>query len=439
MNSDFRAALTARYMSYVVVFILVLLPFHELLAILIGSHTGHLDLVRIWKEILITAMLVPAGWLVFRSAELRHWVTSSWIVRLYALYLLLHLALGAYALATHEVNASALIYGLLVNLRFIGFFILCSIVAASDRWLRDYWAKLVLWPAAVVIIFGLMQRFLLPLDFLKHFGYGPTTIPAYQTIDNNNNYQRIQSTLRGANPLGAYLVLVITGAVVKLKTKSILKPLFILAATGTIFLTYSRSAWIGLFISLAVLFYLEHERKISRRFVYIFVSGLIVIGGGLYLVRDYQPVQDALLHTSKTSTSAKSSNAQRSSALKSGIRDVVHQPLGRGPGTAGPASERNSGHAPRIAEDYYLQLGQEVGLIGLGLFVTINLLVARQLWLLRQDSLARSLLAGFIGICFINLLSHAWADDSLSLLWWGLAGVASAPVILIKKNKRSET
>jgi hypothetical protein len=26
----------------------------------------------------------------------------------------------------------------------------------------------------------------------------------------------------------------------------------------------------------------------------------------------------------------------------------------------------------------------------------------------------------------VNLLSHAWADDTLTYVWWGLAGIAMA-------------
>jgi hypothetical protein len=33
------------------------------------------------------------------------------------------------------------------------------------------------------------------------------------------------------------------------------------------------------------------------------------------------------------------------------------------------------------------------------------------------------------------MLSHSWADDTLAYLWWGLAGVAMAPVDQ-KKAKR---
>jgi len=34
------------------------------------------------------------------------------------------------------------------------------------------------------------------------------------------------------------------------------------------------------------------------------------------------------------------------------------------------------------------------------------------------------LLASLIGLIFVNLVSHAWADDTLAYVWWGLAGIA---------------
>ena len=82
-------------------------------------------------------------------------------------------------------------------------------MASYNGLLRKNWRIFVLIPGLIVILFGLIQLFILPHDFLKHIGYSPHTIPAYQTVDSDISYHRIQPTLRGANPLGAYLVLVI--------------------------------------------------------------------------------------------------------------------------------------------------------------------------------------------------------------------------------------
>jgi len=428
---------TARYLSLVAAFILAALPFHAVATTWLGSNVGHLDLVRIWKEILLILMVPPTLFLVWRSRELTDWFKKDWVVKLFILYIVLHLALGAWALARGEVNKTAYVYALIINLRFILFFLVCTVIATYDGLLKKYALKLLLWPAGVVLAFGLVQKLLLPYDFLKHLGYSSKTIPAYQTVDSNIDYRRIQSTLRGANPLGAYLVLTTTAAVVKLKTKSILKPLFILASLFVLFFSYSRSAWIGVALSFGFLAYVGTRRQRSH-IVYLALSGVVLLAGGLYALHNNQGVQDTFLHTSNSSAVSTTSNSVRLTAIKNGARDVIHQPLGRGPGTAGPASVRND-HAPRIAENYYLQLGQEVGLEGLAIFLAINFIVLVRLWRVRADSLPRILLASWIGISFINLLSHAWSDDTLSLLWWGLAGIMLAPVILGVKNKRNET
>jgi len=46
------------------------------------------------------------------------------------------------------------------------------------------------------------------------------------------------------------------------------------------------------------------------------------------------------------------------------------------------------------------------------------------LWQKRSDQLAVILLASIIGLTLVNIISHAWADDTIALVWFGLAGVA---------------
>jgi hypothetical protein len=413
----------AEILSWIVAVILVLLPFHALLTTWLGSHTGHLDLIRIWKEILIVLIALPAAWLLFRSRDLRHWFWRSKIAWSINIYFLLQIGLGLLALNSHRVNATALIYALIINLRFLDFFLICYVLAAYSVFLKRYWRPILLWPAVIVIAFGLLQL-LLPYDFLKHFGYGPKTIPAYQTVDSDINYQRIQSTLRGANPLGAYLVLIIP-ALIFVRRRAV-KAISLIAAAIALFYSYSRSAWLGTGAAVVSMAFLKLGASRRAKQIMAVICGLILlVGVGLYAARSSQSIQDTLFHTSSKSVNV-SSNARRSDAIKDGLKDVVHQPLGRGPGTAGPASFRNSGHPARIAENYYLQIGQEAGIIGILLFLAINWLVAARLWARRMEPLAQILLASLVGISLVNLVSHAWTDDTLSLLWWGLAGIALA-------------
>jgi O-antigen ligase len=416
-----------------VVFILVLLPFHEFLTTWIGSNFGHLDAWRVWKELLILLLTPPVAYIIYKTPKLRKWFRDDWVVRLVLVYALLAICLGVWSYKTGRVNKNALADGLITDLRFPIFFIITAVTAYNSKFLKKYWQAILLIPASLVVVFGITQLFL-PIDFLRHFGYGPKTIPAYETVDQNTRFHRIQSTLRGANPLGAYLIVVIPACFIGLKKYKWLKLALALASIVALFFTYSRSAYVGVFLSLIVLYYLVWLNHKWRKQFMIACSGLAIVFVLLIVAFRYNSVaQDVLFHTSKSSKSSTSSNAQHLTALKLGLHDVLHQPFGEGPGTAGPASVHNN-HPPRIAENYYVQVAQEMGLLGVAIFVAINIMVGLRLWQRQKDPLASLLLASLIGISLVNLVSHAWADDTLSLLWWGMAGIALTPAI-IKKDK----
>jgi len=158
-------------------------------------------------------------------------------------------------------------------------------------------------------------------------------------------------------------------------------------------------------------------------------SGVLVLLGALTVLVFHHSTrfENFVLHTQTHSAVKATSNEGHFTAFKQGVSDLWHHPLGEGPGTAGPASFYNNHCPARIAEDYFIQVGQETGWLGLGLFIVINIGVGYLLWTRREHPLALSLFASLIGLTFINLLSHAWTDDTLAYVWWGLAGIAMSP------------
>lgn len=417
--------------TYTLATVLVLVPFHAFLTISLANVAGNYDLLRLWKEMIMLLLLPLASVLIWRTAGLWRQLRSGWLFWCIVAYVLLHVGLGLAALLKGQVNYYAMVYAWVVNLRFLLVFMLALVLASQSSWLYDRWHKLLFWPAVGVVAFGLLQLFALPIDFLQRFGYDISTIMPFETIDEKLEYIRIQSTLRGANPLGAYLVVILAGLAVLLLRKPQEKQqvtgiTLFSACLIVLMATFSRSAYLGALIAVLVAVWLVlHGRKSRQRLAVGLVSFVVVAAGLAMVFRENDRFENTFFHTDENSSSPISSNENRASALQTGLRDVVTEPFGRGPGTAGPASQHNIRPA-RIAENYYLQIGQEIGWAGIGLFVAINLLVARELWRRRSDTLSRALLASLAGIAFINLLQHAWTDDTLAIVWWGLAGIAVA-------------
>lgn len=417
------------FASYAVLLIMALIPFHAFLTVWGASAFGHYTVLRLWKEVLLLVCAFAALYLVIFDAKIRTQTFTRRLLRVLLAYVVVTVVWALLTYARDMVSLKAAAYGCLLNLRFLLFFVICWALAVRTTRLHNHWFRVVMIPAAIVVGFGLLQIFALPHDILRHFGYNDSTIPAFETINHNINYIRIQSFLRGANPLGVYLIVPLSVVVYWLLRRRTDWRLWAALVAGILVLIYSfsRSAWIGFILSAVTLIVLRYGAKISRAW---WLAGatvsVAIIALGFVVVHQNTRLENIFLHTQSNSSIATSSNGGHIDALQQGVSDVITEPLGRGPGSAGPASVYNN-HPARIAENYFLQIGQEVGWIGLGLFIAIQIGVGYILWLRRSEPLACILLAALVGITFVNLLSHAWTDDTIAYLWWGLAGIALVP------------
>lgn len=423
--------------------LLIVAPFYAIVVVWLSTFLHHIDLLRIWDEIALTILALIILVLVFdyqRTFKDVHRHPMLWLAGAYFIFMFVH---GIWDIFYKSISNDAVYYGMISDIKPIAIFLIVLMIfsLSSRRKLPKFpWQKLIFIPAFIVIAFGLLQMTVLPKDFLRHFGYSASTVVPYQTVDNQPDIVRIQSTTRGPNPLGAYLLVVIVLMFEALVNTKPAKRLYwgaaIVAALIVLFGTYSRSAEIGLIISLLVLL-LIHYREFLRSKIVPLSLVLVAAVGLLIVFRDSYLVQNTLLHTSKRSQSPISSNAERTQAIKAGWHDVVHEPWGRGIGSAGPASLRNKQGTPRIAENFFIQLGQEVGWLGIILFAAVNVRIAQLLWHDRRVMLSRVLLASLVGITFINMVSHAWTDDTLAYVWWTLAGLSVAPIIIKDTQKRT--
>lgn len=409
------------------------LPFHAVISTWGGTTIGPLEVWKAWKELLLLALVVPTVVVLREQPDLRRQLVSSWLVRAVVAYTLLHVL--AFLAVGKDLDAGLL--GLAINLRMPAMFLL-GYVAFWDLQppRRLLWAS-VLVPAAVVVLFGILQLTVLPSNFLGWFGYQKDTISPVITIDEQPDQIRIMSTLRGPNPLGAYLILPIVLLLSWLlaRTEFIKKRLKIqlpqYVALGLVALalallvlygSHARAAWLGVIVAVAAWIFLLVPTKLRLGLVTVGFVIALLTGFTIYQYRNNSFVQNAILHDNPETGAALTSNAAHADAIEGGLEDIKRRPLlGCGPGCAGPASFYNQTHS-QLAENYYLQVAQEVGVLGLLLFLVIVVLVAWQLYQQRNDPLALVLLASLVGISFANLFLHVWADDTLAYVWWGLAG-----------------
>lgn len=415
--------------------IIIGVPFHAFLTAWFASNFGHFDLIRLWKEFIVAILSVTSIVLVVKHPALQRDLRYSRMAQTMLLYIGFIISMAGLGVAAGTVDWHAALYGIVIDTRFV-VFLLIILVAGHLAPLPIQRRRWVLIPAAIVIVFGLLQMFILPQDFLRHFGYGPQTLPSYQPVDSKPWLPRVQSTLRGPNPLGAYLVpIILSFSSLALAYKKRRTVCIVAVAAGLVVLygSYSRSALIGLGISAVLFAYWSiKNRETQKKFMIVTVIGIVLLVCSVFALRHNDTFQNIAFHTNEKSVSA-STNSVRFSALSNGVRDIAHHPLGSGVGSAGPASLRNTKGEIRIAENFYLQIGQEAGVVGLILLMTVLGGLMKVLYRKRSDVFVRAALASFVGVLFINLVSHALADDILAYILFALVGFA-----LIRTNTKSE-
>ena len=399
---------------------------HAPLSVGLGTLFPDYDLlIKSWKELLML-FLVPIAAVIVMKRKLWREFFDDWILILILIIAALHLLLATVSSTT----LAAIAAGLAIDLRYLLFFVLVYIAVKAMPERRRQFVQIGTTGAFIVVGFATLQLFL-PPDFLKIIGYGDGTIQPYLTVDKNPDYIRVNSTLRGPNPLGAYAGMVlafITAALVKgklqLQKRSVFIGTGILAGCSVIALwtSYSRSSLVAAIIGVLFVLAVTVGRKLSRRSWIMVAVVVFAVLGGLFAARGNEVVSNVILHENLDGGSSVSSNDDHLLSLQTGTDRLVHQPFGAGIGSTGSASLY--GDSPIIIENQYLFIAHETGWLGLALFMALLILILIKLWQRRQDWLALGALASGISLALIGLLLPVWADDTVSIVWWGIAAVA---------------
>lgn len=398
---------------------------HAPLSVWLGSIWPENELFfKVWKELL---MIFAAGLVAGMVSRRKMWpeLAQDKVFWLIVAYAGLHFVL----LFAFKLPMEATMAGLAIDLRYILFFGLMYVALKTLPHYRQLFLTIGVISAFIVVGFATLQLFL-PRDILAYIGYSKETIAPYLTVDQNDNFVRVNSTLRGPNPLGAYagmILAIITVVLVRTKAWLTVKYRWAIVILGVcsvvaLWISYSRSAWIGAVVAIGLVLAATVARKLPR-WSWIAVCGIVfALIGGLIVARDNTFISNVLLHENPEGGSAISSNDAHAESLAFGLERLVQQPLGAGIGSTGSASLYTEN--PVIIENQYLFIAHEAGWFGLALFLAIFIIIMARLWRKRKDWLALSVFASGVSFALIGLIQPVWVDDTVSIIWWGLAAIA---------------
>jgi len=382
-------------------------------------------LIKSWKEVLMLGLVPLAAVIVTRE---RMWkeLLNDWILRLAAVYAALHMLL----IPVSFDGVLPVIAGLMIDLRYVLFFVLVYIALRIMPEWKQWFIRVGLVGACIVCGFTVVQLFL-PPDFLTIIGYGDETIQPYLTVDKNPDYIRYSSTLRGPNPLGAYAGMVLAFAAALWVRGRVKGELFrfkvtvwllALCAIIALWVSYSRSSLVAGIVAVLLAVIVGVGWRLPRRSWIAGAAIVVAILGSLFVARQTEFVSNVILHENQNGGSSVSSNDDHVASLQTGTQRLLVQPFGAGIGSTGSASLY--GNEPIIIENQYLFIAHETGWVGLALFGVIFAYIVVRLWERRRDWFAVGVLASGVGLALIGLLLPVLADDTVSIVWWGLAAAA---------------
>ena len=446
---------------WVILGLLLLLPLHAFLLTstkyFLALNSSQAAILAFWKEFILLGFFLKIICQSIISGKLPFKLT--WYDYLLFGLLLLAILINYFKGIPTLMTFFGIRYDFLL---FATYLIFRSLPIKDEEFLKIL--KAIFWGGGVVILFGILQKFL-PADFLTHFGYARITdwnpqntldLPAYHFIHETGT-QRLQSFFSGPNSLGSYLVILWGLSWFGLARSSFRKSFwffatFIILIALLAFFTYSRAAWIVMLIFFGFFFLSLFKTMQIRILLGIFLISIGLLG--------FYGLRDNFSENLVRGDTSLSGHWVRGAAA---LYLMKNHPEGLGVGTAGPSSLRFTekfteippqaypeiaGYlkkihiqtnpasfafvltGPLVPENWFLQIGVELGILGLGMFLAIILGIywaIYQIYLKTKNFLYSEfvLTVLFIGISLLihSLFLHTWSDAPTTILFGALLGI----------------
>ncbi len=418
--------------------LLALLPFHAFL-VTVGTNLierqskAPLAALAFWKEAILFLILLIALVEFLKKPQWKPDRIDAVIVAL----TLLSVALAAYMHVPVHTYMLGFKYDLLPLLSFI----LLRRVPWSNHFMLLAQKTLMI-VGAIIALYGILTLWL-PQSFFTWLGYSDLhslydpngALAPFQNIE-SIGVRRIQSTMSGPNQLGLWLLIPLSIAVFK---KRWALSTILMAAIA---FTFSRTAWIAsaVLITMSLWTQFPAQRKMMMSWGTAIVAAVI-----LWI---------ALAAPEAIIRQASSSDHIRKPLQALGI--MFQEPLGRGLGTAGPASNRTSDACvflpegsdatwaqahpnlcvfvadhqvqpsdractcPLVTENWYLQIGVELGWLGMLLWMLLTAFALSRISNSEYSNTRDSVFGLFAALAVAALFLHAWEDAAIAYTVWML-------------------
>jgi hypothetical protein len=271
------------------------------------------------------------------------------------------------------------------------------------------------------MLIGLLEIFHIKLPL----GIGGSDLGSLQESSyiESTNILRLQSILAGPNAFGLYLLALIAYIIGAIKTFNKNFIYLLIPAVILLLLTFSRSVLLGFFALIATCFCLLIFSKLNRQKAWLitFATSIIIVIIGLMVYLNYS---DNVLISHNTSTNLRSIQYQRIWDTKDEIGL-----FGRGLGTAGPASQyRLDGGENHWTENIYFDTFEELGLIGLLLYITLLITIIISIV---KGEFQKNLTAFLAIISFVvaGFFINSYTGQAGIFLVWLVAGMIMPPKI----------
>jgi len=387
--------------------LLLLLPLHTFMLRVLQFWTslskGQILLFSLWKEVILIALLAH----VLLRTLLRR---GRLPFRFYASDVLL-LAFGGLAL-TYVLVAFDLVaglYGFRNYVEVFAVFFLVRVLPLSASHLRRLFSAMVL-IGTLIALFGIFQLVFPQSPFMIQLRAGIAeeaggVLPSAFTAGTGGFWKfRAFGTFSGPNEFGLYLgTLLIAawyiGPHVGRQQRSRIRWAVVALPFISLVLTLSRSAFLAMVIGALMAQLLSRERplgglRLRMKHLVAFVC-LLPLAGLVFWFSGFSK------HLVNTITLRDPSAAGHLRSVLNGLSFIAEHPLGVGIGMAGPRAGRY-GLVPEKyhVESSYLQMGMEMGMLGMTLYIIFLLLILFTLYKRSRKggNFSRRLSAGAFGI-----------------------------------------